>query len=78
MRQLAAEGVPRSGRRPTAARAVPGSRAARALYQSWGSSFVLKKDLGHGRVCGRSESRLVDAMCNATRMLGVALRESAL
>eukprot|EP00965_Chrysotila_dentata_P020818 689152-Pleurochrysis_carterae.AAC.1 len=84
MRQLAAEGVPRTGRRPThaeyiqAARAGHGSRVARALYQRWGSSFVSKGDLSHGRVCGRTESCLVDALCNAARMLGVALRESAL
>eukprot|EP00965_Chrysotila_dentata_P090149 2975604-Pleurochrysis_carterae.AAC.1 len=49
MRQLAAEGVPRSGRWPTAARAGHGSRADRALYQRWGSSFVLKEDLSHRR-----------------------------
>eukprot|EP00965_Chrysotila_dentata_P199761 6179572-Pleurochrysis_carterae.AAC.2 len=84
MGELAAAGVPRSGRRPThaeyiqAARAGIGSRVARALYQRWGSSFVLQKDLGHGRVCGRDESCLVDAVCNAARMLGVTLREKAL
>eukprot|EP00965_Chrysotila_dentata_P137260 4540194-Pleurochrysis_carterae.AAC.1 len=59
MRQLAAEGVPRLGRRLTAARAGHSSRAARALHQRWGSPFVLKEDLGHGRVCGRSENCLV-------------------
>eukprot|EP00965_Chrysotila_dentata_P183320 6053677-Pleurochrysis_carterae.AAC.1 len=54
------------------------SSEGRSLYRRWGSSFMLKAELGHERVCGRSESCLVDAVCNAAKEVGVALKVSAM
>eukprot|EP00965_Chrysotila_dentata_P184346 6085907-Pleurochrysis_carterae.AAC.1 len=57
---LAADGVPRSERQRTWVEHYMATslEVNRSLNRRWGSSFVLKEDLGHGRVCGRSESCL--------------------
>eukprot|EP00965_Chrysotila_dentata_P222680 6193114-Pleurochrysis_carterae.AAC.2 len=77
---LAADGVPRSERQRTWVEHFRATRLQvnRSMHRRWGSSFVLKEDLGHGRICGRSESCLVDAVCNAARRLGVDLNVSAM